>query len=394
MSDGDAGKKVPWWDRLAYTSLRDEKKLREKADAELLEKVKDRTHGQFTLGMIQAPIPGCISEPYQDAASAQVMPRHRGKQMQASYRLNYQERTPLCVGDPFAEDAGWKDARKKNREGMWADRKSFKPAGKVQHNKRTTHYDTDWYLSEVDCNVPNEKVVALAKDRIKPVQKTKFNHGDRKSFFIGQPTRKGGYGVPGTTFGEQFKGASGDVYKYKSELCTELAKIDQDKAERAYARKKRGERPGFKPASGHADSGKPIFVLHESSAQSDSNRLPFDRGDCGAKYGGNQAAKAGEAAGGKQEKENGGDDEGRKAFRPNGTLAKGNASYSLMSKFPEHVKDPYPDVVKEDGHHVYVEKKKKVELDDGKKWKPGSTSKYFPVKSIATHKSNLFISRR
>ena len=80
--------------------------------------------------------------------------------------------------------------------------------------------------------------------------KTKFNHGDRKSFFIGQPTRKGGYGVPGTTFGEQFKGASGDVYKYKSELCTELAKIDQDKAERAYARKKRGERPGFKPASG------------------------------------------------------------------------------------------------------------------------------------------------
>ena len=65
-----------------------------------------------------------------------------------------------------------------------------------------------------------------------------------------------------------------------------------------------------------------------------------------------------------------------------------------MSKFPEHVKDPYPDVVKEDGHHVYVEKKKKVELDDGKKWKPGSTSKYFPVKSIATHKSNLFISRR
>ena len=35
--------------------------------------------------------------------------------------------------------------------------------------------------------------------------------------------RAGSNGVPGTTFGEQFKGASGDVYKYKSELCTELA---------------------------------------------------------------------------------------------------------------------------------------------------------------------------
>ena len=34
-----------------------------------------------------------------------------------------------------------------------------------------------------------------------------------KGFFIGQPTRKGTYGMPGCTFGEQFGGASGDVFK-------------------------------------------------------------------------------------------------------------------------------------------------------------------------------------
>ena len=221
--------------------------------------------------------------------------------MQASYRLNYQSGRRYA-GDPFVEDAGWKDARKKCREGMWADRKSFKPAGKVQHNKRTSHYDTDWYLSEVDCNVLNEAVVALAKQRIKPVQKAKFKHGTESRFSLDSRHVKAA--TPGTTFGEQFKGASGDVYKYKSEQCTELAKIDRAKAERAYARKKRGERPGFKPASGHADSGKQIYVLHESSAQSDSNKLPFDSGDCGERYGGKKAAaKAGEEEGKERQRE-------------------------------------------------------------------------------------------
>ena len=61
-----------------------------------------------------------------DAASAQVMPRHRGKQMGISvpkkgkgttegYVMSTIGQQPLCVGDKFVEDAGWKEARQRRR---------------------------------------------------------------------------------------------------------------------------------------------------------------------------------------------------------------------------------------------------------------------------------------
>ena len=141
-----------------------------------------------------------------------------------------------------------------------------------------------------------------------------------KGFFIGQPTRKGTYGMPGCTFGEQFGGASGDVFKYTAEPCSELAKRDSERKvgrglfvyhtawyscrtcfvahtrspaelflfslvliflflhrsngkERAYARQKRGERPSFRPASGHADSGKQVRPLLRLNSRSSAHVL-------------------------------------------------------------------------------------------------------------------------
>ena len=69
MSDGDAGKKVPWWDRLAYTSLRDEKKLREKAERLMSTKdtascLKDAQWASAWGASLTGALPGILGHPY------------------------------------------------------------------------------------------------------------------------------------------------------------------------------------------------------------------------------------------------------------------------------------------------------------------------------------------
>jgi len=412
MSDA----KTPWWDRLSV-DRRDRAAMRAAADAELMEKVRDPTTGVFRNGMMKEQTPLCISEPYQDDGKSAVMSRHRGRQLgitvpkkgrgtSEGYVLSQIGVVPLCVGDNYVEDAGALQARQESRARMWPDRKAFRGGGTVKHNTRSdlgagVHCNTDWYLSEVDCNVPNDKVQALAKTRIRPVVKEVFDvENNSKGFFIGQPTRKGTYGMPGTTFGEQFGGPSGEVYKYTAEPSTELALRAQARAESAYARKQRGERPGFRPASGHADSGKQIYALHMSS-NNDRNQLPYDDPANKAKYLGRRPQSAAPimVGGGTVElppeiavREDTTSVKGeRKAFRPNGDLPKGNAVFSSIAKFPRHKADPYPDVMKADGHHVFMNKGRRVvkASDDRKKWRPGSSSKYIPSTSIALNRSNI-----
>ena len=169
--------KEPWWDRLS-TSHRDRAGMRAAADAELMEKVRDPATGRFRNGMLKEATPLCISEPYGTEAQANVMSRHRGKQLgirvpkkgrglSEGYLMNTEIGVkPLCVGDEYVEDAGALRARQESRAKMWPDRKPFRGGGHVRHNTRAdlgagVHCNTDWYLSEVDCNVPNDKVRGL-----------------------------------------------------------------------------------------------------------------------------------------------------------------------------------------------------------------------------------------